>query len=167
MAKNDKKTNATEDKKKAPRETLDGWDNVTSERNAPWLVKRENFVLEGELLGRFSFQWKGKEKPYYQIRVGKGSDEINGSTKEGEEVVPIGAVVSVDEIATLRDLRPLTEDGGRYRVRLAFKDKDTSGEFPLWKVDVKKQTLSPPTRVAPRPAPLPARDREDESDVPF
>lgn len=148
----------------------EGWDSVSSDRNAPWLQKAEGKSIEGELLGRFTMTLKGKEKAFYQIRVtNPGGMEAKLKGEDPEEIKK-GDVVSFDEFAGVRDLAPLAGDGGRYLVAIDFIElEDRDDGTSRWVTKTFKKTLSPPTRA---PAPVArttsnVRDESDGEDIPF
>lgn len=153
-----------------------GWEQVTPDRS-PWVVKEPGIVIMGDLLGRYSFG-QGKDKRYfYQVRLtGKASIAcVKGSGDDQEEVAcSRGDVVSIGETFALeRDLAPLTDDGGKYQVRIAIgqPERDKSGKPSFWPFKVDKRTVKPPTRQ-PRIASShrnerDSRDERDSEDVPF
>jgi hypothetical protein len=148
------------------------WENVTSDRQAPWFQKSEGAVIEGYLLGRYTFGQGRDQRYFYQIKLTSG--DAKGLTGKGEEqksvTVGKGEVISVDESFALeQDLAPLAEDGGKYKVRLMYgkPERDGKGKAKFWPVKIQKQTLSPPTRTPKVKTRERDASEEEDGKIPF
>jgi len=156
-----------------------GWEDRSTER-APWLKKDEKAVVSGYLMGRHSWG-QGKEKRYYyQLKLTSKATGVSKDADGDPEEVDLdkGDMVNVDETFSLnKDLAPLTDDGGKYEVRLIFgvPERDRKGKPKFWPIKVQSRTIKAPTRT-PRDfsEALDRKGRKDEDrepgaddDIPF
>lgn len=135
--------------------------NVGRERGEGWVKKEEGNVIEARIVGRYTYESRGKKRGYYQLKLLKPCKiEIEDPDFEGdseEDEVPrvtieadVGALVNCDETAKLKDLEPFTRNGGTYDVWFVWKaKKDIGGGQSLWDM------AGPKVRVVSKPGELP------------
>jgi hypothetical protein len=151
----------------------DGWEDVTADR-APWLIMKPKMQVSGFLLGRYSFGSGRDTRYYYQLKLTMdGVEAASGKGDERSEVsLNRGDVISIGETFALgRDLAPLSDDGGKYEIRLYIgtPEYDRQGKPQFWPIKVQKRTISPPTRT-PKVEVRAREERRDlgpEDDMPF
>lgn len=149
-----------------------GYEPVSSAENTAWAIKEEGNTIEGLLLGRFTRKFKGKTRSFYQVKLVSPCKAIQGRGEDAERTtLEKGAIVSFDETSGLeRDLRPLTDDGGKYHVFIRFIEKiDLDGGNTFWRMKIGKKTISPPTRKPIVSAPVTETESEpvEDDDIPF
>ncbi len=122
----------------------EGYEQIGSTQ-APYMVKYRGAVVSGELVGRFlRSNPSGMGSPYfYQIRLDRPAKGVAGSKKKGTQQlvdVGVGELLSIDEMASMKDLAPLCEDienGAKYSVCLKIVGKiETAKGNKFW--DVRK-----------------------------
>jgi hypothetical protein len=151
----------------------EGWEDISSDKSAPWFVKSEGATVIGILVGRFTFRdGDGKEKAYYQVHLrndGVVCSKGKGDKKE-EIICNKGDTVSIDETKALEDLAPFMTDGGKYGVKIVVgsKDKVPGTGRTFWNMSVQKKVLSPPTRnpIVP-PSKKNSTEDKEMDDIPF
>lgn len=135
--------------------------NVGRERGEGWVKKEEGNEVMARIVGRYTYNLRGKKRAYYQLKLlkpctievedpdyaGDGDDDdIPRVTVKAEE----GALVNCDETAKLAELETFTKNGGVYDVWFVFKDKkDIGGGQSMWDM------IGPRVRVVSKPSELP------------
>lgn len=117
--------------------------NVGRERGEGWAKKEDGNEVMGRLLGRFTYELRGKKRGYYQIKLLKpckveiedpeGVEDDEGNIPRLDVVLEPGAIVNVDETAKLLDLEPFTKNGGTYDLWFVYGPKiDIDGGQTMW-----------------------------------
>lgn len=133
-------------------EIPDGFNiNVGRERGDGWVKKEEGNEVLGRLLGRYTYESRGKKRAYYQIRLLKPCraevlnpqyDPDNEELMEEEKIperldatLEEGAIVNLDETVKLADLQSRTGDGGVYDMWLVYGKKQDIGDGQtMWNI---------------------------------
>lgn len=159
-----------------PRE--DNWEDVSISGAQYWHICEAGNAVEGFLLDR-RYRKPNKNNPdgkwFYRVKLTKPTLCSHKEDRDSESVrvtVPAGTVVCIDERKDLEDLQPMTDDGGKYKVRLIPQAKIKLGSRTFWPWEKKRVVLKPATRT---PAPMTATKKaveedaapEDDSDIPF
>jgi len=161
-AKNRKGSNGTREAS-AP----DGFNiSVGRERGDGWAKKKPGNEILGRLLGRHTYENRGKERAYYQVKLSRpceaevNNPDYNDEDPEGMEeneipervdaTLPEGAIVNVDESAKLADLKSRCGDGGVYDVWFVYGEKvDIGNGQTMWNV------TGPKLRMVEKPSEIP------------
>lgn len=136
--------------------------NVGRERGEGWIKKEEGNEVLARIVGRFTYNLRGKKRAYYQLKLLKAckievedpdfsgdgdDDEVPRVTVTADE----GALVNCDETAKLAELEGFTRTGGVYDVWFVFKaKKDIGGGQSMWDM------AGPKVRVVSKPSEVPS-----------
>lgn len=135
--------------------------NVGRERGDGWAKKEQGNEILGRLMGRYTYQNRGKKRAYYQVKLLKECTvEVENPewTEDSDEDVPshltaeakIGQIVNVDETAKLADLEPFTKNGGVYDLWFVYEDKiDIGNGQTMWSIK------GPRLRMVAKPSEVP------------
>ena len=117
----------------------EGFTRGTPELAGAWIKPHEGLIVTGLLTGRYTAKGKkGKERPYYQIKVDKDTPAIVRDA-EGEWIdgtVPKDGLVNVDERQALIPMKNLLATGVPHTVWLQFVGKeDLDGGNTWWRIE--------------------------------
>lgn len=135
---------------------------IGRERGEGWVKKEVGNEVLGRILGRHTYENRGKKRAYYQLKLLKeckievddpdASEDVENPPRLTLEA-KVGAIVNVDETAKLTDLAPYAGNGGTYDVWFVYGPQD-----PEYR-DMWTMKAGPRLRVIKRPSELP----QDES----
>ena len=140
------KSNGNGTKREEQFDIPEGFDiNVGRERGEGWVVKEEGNVVQGRLLGRYTYTARGKKRAYYQIKLQKEcvceieNPDYNEEAEDSEErirvTLPPDSIVNLDETTKLSDLESYSGNGGIYDIWLVFGKKvDIGNGQSMWNV---------------------------------
>jgi hypothetical protein len=140
--------------------------NVGRDRGDGWVTKKEGNTILGRLLGRYTYESRGKKRAYYQVKLYKPceaeaenpdyNDEDEDAMEEAgiEPTVTVtlqaGQVVNVDESAKLADLESHASNGGVYDVWFVYGPKiDLDKGRTMWTV------IGPKLKMVEKPSEIP------------
>jgi hypothetical protein len=140
--------------------------SVGRERGDGWAKKKKGNEVLGRLLGRHTYENRGKERAYYQVKLLKpcsaeiANPDFNDEDPEGmeeqnipeftEATLPEGSILNIDESVKLADLKSRCGDGGVYDVWFVYGNKiDIGNGQTMWEV------IGPRLRMVEKPSEIP------------
>jgi hypothetical protein len=140
--------------------------SVGRERGDGWAKKKPGNVILGRLLGRHTYENRGKERAYYQVKLLKSCEaeienpDYDDEDEEGmkEQNIPEristtlseGSIINIDESAKLADLKSRCGDGGVYDVWFVYGNKvDIGNGQTMWEV------VGPRLKMVEKPSEIP------------